>query len=152
MDAITFEIPGDPLPQPRARATRGGRMYTPDGRGLRVYKTAIGYAAASRARRARWGIGEGPHEVEIVAVFGRPPSHLAKDGSVRKTAPAFPGRNCGDLDNIEKAVWDAVTVGGGIWQDDAQVVSSSCFKRYAGPGEAARLVVTIRRFDAAATA
>lgn len=145
MDEITFDIPGDPMPQPRARATRGGRMYTPDGRGLKVYKTAIGYAAASRARRARWEISEGPHEVFIEAVFARPPSHVAKDGSLRKTAPTFPGRNCGDLDNLEKAVWDAITRGGGVWLDDTQVVGNGGRKRYAAPGEIARLVVTIRR-------
>ena len=145
MDEITFEIPGDPMPQPRARATRGGRMYTPDGRGLKAYKAAIGYAAASRARRRGWDISKAPHEIEIVAVFSRPPSHMAKDGSLRATAPDFPGRNCGDLDNLEKAVWDAVTVGGGVWVDDTQVVRSGCWKRYAAPGEASRLVVTIRR-------
>lgn len=149
MDAtsITFEIPGDPLPQPRARATRGGRMYTPDGRGLKAYKQAIALAAAARARRARWEISAGPHEVSIEAVFGRAASHRAADGSLRKTAPAFPGRNCGDLDNLEKAVWDAVTAGAGVWLDDAQVVAHGGRKRFAEPGENARLVVTIRRPD-----
>jgi len=146
VDAITFEIPGTPIPQPRARATRGGRMYTP---GTRVgpYKQAIGLAALSRARRAGWDTTTGPHGVEIEAVFARPPSHLAKDGSVRESAPAFPGRNCGDLDNLEKAVWDAVTVAGGVWQDDTQVVRNGGWKRYAAPGEAPRLVVTIRRLS-----
>jgi Holliday junction resolvase RusA-like endonuclease len=121
-------------------------MYTPDGRGLRAYKQAIALAAASRARRAGWEISKGPHELEVVALFKRPPSHLAKGGSIRSTAPLFPGHGCGDLDNIVKAAQDAVTKGCGIWADDTQVVSyGGSMKAYAGPGEPSRLVVTIRR-------
>jgi Holliday junction resolvase RusA-like endonuclease len=146
MDAtsITFEIPGDPIPQPRARFANG-RAYTPDRRGLKTYKAAIGMAAAMRAKWAGWQASAGPHHVEIRAVFARPASHLAKDGTVKPSAPAFPGRNCGDLDNIEKAVWDAITVAGGVWHDDTQVVSHGGAKRYAGYGEQAKLVVEIRR-------
>jgi Holliday junction resolvase RusA-like endonuclease len=146
MDAtsITFEIPGDPIPQPRARFANG-HTYTPDGRGLKAYKAAIGLAAAMRAKWAGWQISDGPHHVEVHAVFARPKSHLGKGGALKAKAPAFPGRNCGDLDNIEKAVWDAITKGGGVWKDDTQVTSHGGSKRYGVPGEAGRVIVEVRR-------
>jgi Holliday junction resolvase RusA-like endonuclease len=55
MDAtqITFEIAGDPIPQPRARFANG-RAYTPDRRGLKVYKQAIALSCMAAARRAGW--------------------------------------------------------------------------------------------------
>jgi Holliday junction resolvase RusA-like endonuclease len=143
MDAttITFEIQGDPIPQPRVRWANG-RTYTPTKNGIKVYKQAITLRAAMEAKRRGWGLSLGPHEIDVEAVFVRPPSHLAKHGGLRSTAPLFPGRNCGDNDNIEKAVWDAVTASGAVWGDDTQIVANSCRKRY---GSRARTVITIRR-------
>lgn len=147
MDAtsITFEIPGAPVPQPRARATRQGRMYTPTTNGIDTYKDAICLSATSRARLARWERTSGPHYVHVEAVFARPTSHYRASGDMRPDAPTFPGKRCGDLDNIEKGVWDAITRSAAIWDDDTQVVEHGGRKRYADPGEAARTIVTIRR-------
>jgi Holliday junction resolvase RusA-like endonuclease len=148
MDAtsITFEIPGDPIPQPRARFNRySGNAYTPDRGGLGAYKAAISLASAMQARYAGWNQSAGPHHIEIHAVFARPKSHFARDGSVKASAPTFPGKNCGDADNLDKAVYDAITVGRGVWNDDSQIVSWGGSKRYARPGEAARVQVVIRR-------
>jgi len=143
--AIMFEIPGDPIPQPRARFANG-RAYTPDRRGLKTYKAAIALSCMAAARRAGWDVTAGPHEIGVEAIFTRPPSHLTADGrSLRKTAAPFPGQGCGDLDNLEKAIWDSITTGGGVWRDDSQIVASSASKRYASPGATGRLRVTIRR-------
>jgi Holliday junction resolvase RusA-like endonuclease len=143
--AIMFEIPGDPIPQPRARFANG-RAYTPDRRGLKNYKAAIALSCMAAARRAGWDVTAGPHEIGVEAIFTRPPSHLTADGrSLRKTAAPFPGQGCGDLDNLEKAIWDSITTGGGVWRDDSQIVASSASKRYAPPGATGRLRVTIRR-------
>jgi Holliday junction resolvase RusA-like endonuclease len=141
MDAITFEIPGDPIPQPRPRWANG-RTYTPTKNGIATYKAAITLRATFEARQRGWEVSKGPHEIDVEAVFVRPPSHLAKGGGLRSTAPAFPGQNCGDNDNIEKAVWDAITKSGMVWVDDTQVVANACRKRY---GSRARTVITIRR-------
>jgi Holliday junction resolvase RusA-like endonuclease len=143
--AIMFEIPGDPIPQPRARFANG-RAYTPDRRGLKNYKAAIALSCMAAARRAGWDVTAGPHEIGVEAIFTRPPSHLTADGrALRKTAAPFPGQGCGDLDNLEKAIWDSITTGGGVWRDDSQIVASSASKRYASPGATGRLRVTIRR-------
>jgi len=144
VDEIVVEIPGDAVPQPRARSTRGGRMYTPAGR-VGPFKQAVGLLVTAAARRARWKPVEGlAYIVDIQAVFGRPPSHLAAGGGLRTKAPRWPGHNCGDVDNLEKAILDAITATP-AWGDDTQVVDGRCRKRYAERGEPARTLITIRR-------
>jgi Holliday junction resolvase RusA-like endonuclease len=101
--AITFSVPGDPVPQPRPRvSTAGGfaRAYVPKGHAIHAYRQAV--ALAARAA----GVTEagGPVSVIIDAVFARPKSHLNKSG-VKATAPALPRP---DVDNLAKAVLDAL--------------------------------------------
>jgi Holliday junction resolvase RusA-like endonuclease len=143
-DEITVEIPGDPIPQPRARATRGGHMYTP-GKTIRPYKQAIAIRVGLEAKRRRWKASDGPFEIVIVCVFARPPSHWTKAGDLAASAPAFPGLRCGDWDNLAKGVQDAVTACGGVWHDDTQVIDGRAIKRFAARGEPARTIIQIRR-------
>lgn len=145
MDAIRFEIPGDAIPQPRARSTRGGRMYTPQANGIGTFKRAVGLMARSAALAAGWTRSDAPHEIDVEAIFARPPSHLTSTGGLRKGSPAYPGHRSGDNDNLEKGVWDAITKCGAVWDDDSQIVGNQTRKRYAVAGEANRTVVTIRR-------
>lgn len=141
MDAIRFSVDGPPVPQPRIRATRSGHIYTPSG-AVGPYKQAIGLRAAAEARRRGWTVTDGPVRVLIECGFVRPVSHHKASGGLRDTAPAFPGLRAGDVDNLAKAVLDAITRGGGVWKDDAQVVELTVAKRYGG---AARTTVEIRR-------
>jgi Holliday junction resolvase RusA-like endonuclease len=149
MDAteLVFTIDGDAVPQPRARATRAGHMYTPTKNGIRLFKQAIAIRAGLEARRRCWQPALGPHECHVECVFARPPSHLAKSGELRAGAPEFPGHRSGDWDNLAKGVQDAVTDSGAIWHDDSQVVYGGCRKRYAARGEPARTIVIIRRLS-----
>lgn len=146
MDAtsITFEIPGDAIPQPRARFANG-RTYTPQKNGIGVFRQAVALAATLRARLAGWELSDGPHEIDVLAVFRRPPSHFLKSGELRAGCPTFPGHRNGDWDNLAKGVADAITSSGSVWRNDSQVVDGRGRKRYANPGENARTVVTIRR-------
>jgi Holliday junction resolvase RusA-like endonuclease len=147
MDAtsITFSLDGPPIPQPRARSTRGGRMYTPTKNGIGIYNQAIQLRAAMEAKRRGWQATDGPHAIDIEAIFERPPSHLTKAGELRAGSPGYPGHRNGDWDNLAKGVQDAITNTGAIWHDDSQVVEGRCRKRYASRGELARTVVTITR-------
>lgn len=145
MVEIVFEIWGQPVPQPRPRvSTWGGRgrAYTPASHAIHPFREAIRLSAIKAAWRAGHSPTDQPVVLEVVAVFARPPSHLAKDGSPRASAPAFPPR-C-DWDNLGKGVSDAITKSGAIWKDDDQVVDGRVRKRYARPGEAARTIVTVR--------
>jgi Holliday junction resolvase RusA-like endonuclease len=101
--AITFSVPGDPVPQPRPRvSTRGGfaRAYVPSKHPVHGYRQAI----AAAARDAGLAECSEPIGVVIDAVFVRPKSHLRKAG-VKSDAPKLPRP---DVDNIAKAVLDAL--------------------------------------------
>lgn len=145
MDAtITFEIPGQPVPQPRARVTRSGHAYTPDN-GIRAYKAATVLAAKMATSSKIPSVA--PHAVEMTFVIERPASHRRRDGGLTKSAPWFPPRRCGDWDNLAKGVCDAITDSGAVWLDDDQVIEALIRRRYAAAGEQARTVVAIRRLD-----
>lgn len=101
--AITFSVPGDPVPQPRPRvSTRGGfaRAYVPKDHAVHAYRQAIA-AAARQAGLTQTGE---PLNVVIDAVFARPKSHMRKSG-VKPDARRLPRP---DVDNIAKAVLDAL--------------------------------------------
>ena len=124
---ITLDIDGRPVPQPRHRATRGGRMYLPSSAPIRAFKAAVIAAAGKRFRKPTTG----PVRVEITAYFVRPASHLTGRGELRKGVPGHPGRNLGDVDNLAKGVMDALTDSGIVWLDDSQVVDLRVAKRWA---------------------
>jgi Holliday junction resolvase RusA-like endonuclease len=112
--AVTFTVPGDPVPQPRPRvSTVGGfaRAYVPKGHAVHPYRQAVALSAKAAGCEPH-GL---PVDVVIDFVFGRPKSHYRKSG-LRNDAPTLP--RC-DLDNLAKAVLDSLN--GVAWIDDAQV-------------------------------
>ncbi len=101
--AITFSVPGEPVPQPRPRvSTRGGfaRAYVPAKHPVHAYRQSL----AAAARDAGVTQTDEPLSVVIDAVFVRPKSHLRKSG-VKPDAPKLPRP---DVDNIAKACLDAL--------------------------------------------
>lgn len=134
MKPLTFEVPGDPVPQPRPRvSTRGGfaRAYVPGKHPVHAYRQAI--AAAALEAGATPTTTE-PITVILDLVFARPPSHLTKKG-LRKVAPLLPRF---DVDNCAKAALDALN--GVAWADDSQVARLVVEKSY---GTEARTTVRI---------
>ena len=132
MIAITFTVPGDPVPQPRPRvSTRGGfaRAYVPSTHPVHEYRKAIAMAASTA------GVNETgqPLSVVIDAVFQRPKSHMNKSG-VKADAPQLPRP---DVDNIAKAVLDALQ---DVIGDDTSVARLVVEKSY---GTEARTTVRI---------
>jgi Holliday junction resolvase RusA-like endonuclease len=130
--AITFTVPGQPVPQPRPRvSTRGGfaRAYVPSRHPVHEYRTLI----AAAARDAGLTDTGEPLNVVIDAVFQRPKSHMRKAG-VKPDAPKLPRP---DVDNIGKAVLDALQ---DVMGDDTNVARLVVEKSY---GPEARTVVRI---------
>lgn len=131
---VSFNVRGVPKPQPRPRAFA---RKMGDGRAVaRVFDagTAEGWksavVAAGAPHRPASPI-EGPIDLRIHFVMPRPKRLMRKkdpDGPL--PCPTKP-----DLDNLVKAVKDAMTVDG-WWRDDAQVVSHRCAKSYAEKGGA----------------
>jgi len=99
-------------------------MYLPSSAPVRAFKRAVIAAAVKRFLKPL----DGPVVVEITALFRRPQSHLTARGELRRGAPAFPGRNLGDVDNLAKGALDALN--GIAWLDDAQVVDMRVAKRW----------------------
>ncbi len=131
--ALTFTVPGEPVPQPRPRvSTRGGfaRAYVPAKHPVHAYRAAI----ANAARAAGAGVHGEPVSVVIDFVWERPKSHLRKSG-VKPDAPVLPRP---DLDNTTKAVLDSLN--GVAWEDDSQVQRLVVEKSY---GPEARTTVRI---------
>jgi Holliday junction resolvase RusA-like endonuclease len=101
---------GKPIAQPRHRASaRGGfvRMYLPADHPVHKYKRDI----VAEVKAAGWSRIEGPVRLECVFCFA--PSRPTKKSQYKISKP--------DLDNLEKAVMDALTMAG-AWVDDSQVV------------------------------
>jgi len=101
--AITFSIPGNPVPQPRTKVcVRNNKPhgYVEKKHPIHAYRQAVALAA----RAAGVVEADGPVSVIVDAVFARPKSHLTKSG-VKASAPALPRP---DVDNLGKAVLDAL--------------------------------------------
>jgi Holliday junction resolvase RusA-like endonuclease len=127
---LRFFVPGVPIPQPRARITTRGRFahaYVPKDHPVHAWRDAVGAAALDAGNGVMFG--KAPIIIAADYVFPRPKTHLDKNGQVKPAfLDAIPPR---DLDNLNKAVWDALT-DAGIWDDDKQVCESHEKKTWIG--------------------
>ncbi len=108
-------IDGDPKAQPRAKATRRGnfiRMYTPGS--AASWKALIESACRASGRKY-----SGPLHIRADFFFPRPKSTKKAVWHWQKP----------DVDNLEKAVFDAMK-DAGMLSDDCIVCSSSTTKRW----------------------
>jgi Holliday junction resolvase RusA-like endonuclease len=118
-------VVGNPKGQPRARAFAfKGRVRMYDPATAEGWKSQIAAAIAPVATPYL-----GPVAVALVFRFARPASHCGKSGVPRPAAPVAPTGKP-DLDNLEKAVLDALTTIG-VWRDDSQVVGMTSRKQWA---------------------
>jgi len=128
MSALAFSVPGDPVPQPRARiTTRGGHghAYTPASHAIHAYRQAI--AVAARAAGAK-PTDAAPLTLIVDLVFARPKSHYRKSG-LRSDAPTLPRPDCS---NCLKGIEDSLN--GVAWVDDSQVGRVVIEKSYGAEG------------------
>lgn len=126
--ALRVLLLGQPVGQARGRAVptaRGIRVMDPER--SKTWKRTAAVLMQSAARRARWGVAQGPVAIEVDAVFQRPRS-LRSAPKTRLWRPSTP-----DGDNLLKALQDAGN--GVLWRDDALVVDARVRKWYAAPGE-----------------
>lgn len=126
--AITFQVPGDPVPWARARLGKTGLHFTPEKQ--RSYMTMVRDYGAT----AMGGLPliEGPVELSIIATFLRPKS--APKRNPPRWKPTRP-----DASNYLKLCEDALNRV--VWKDDAQVARLSVVKQF---GDAPSLAVTVR--------
>jgi len=135
-----FVLYGTPVPQPRPRiSTRGGfaKQYTPSDHPIVEYRKGI--AAMAKHAIGKRLAGRNRVRIEVWAVFQRPRSHLNSKGLPREKAPATPRP---DVDNVLKAVMDAITTSG-AWEDDVVSCDGRCRKRYVGAAIESHTVVIV---------
>ena len=117
-------IAGEPVAQPRVKvSTLGGfaRAYVDAKHSIHAYKQAIRLAYVNAGGQ----ILEGPVEIRIACWFERPKSH-----SKKRRQQAEPKATKPDLDNIAKAVLDALN--DIAYNDDGQVCRLTVEKWYVG--------------------
>lgn len=134
---LTLSIPVTPVAQPRARACvryqrRNGirrpvaSVYDPGT--ADQWKSLI-----SRMARRRWHHPKitGAVYLRVSFRFARPKSHYRSGDPSRGLARSAPVNHTKkpDLDNLVKAVKDAIT-DAGIWADDSHVISEKVTKRW----------------------
>ena len=140
-EPVSFTVLGEPKSQPRVKACRRGsfvHIYTPAT--AKEWKESVGNAAKAAVESPLTGA----LFLSLIFSFARPKSHLTTTGALRK------GVNVQhiikpDVDNLAKAVMDALT-DAGIWKDDTQIVSLEVSKRYSQP-ETEGVIVTIEPAD-----
>lgn len=136
MSPIIFTVPGQAVGKGRPRVgKRGGfsMLYTPE---KTVNYEGLVRLAAHQAMAGR------PMLLDAVAVTLDIAVQVPASWSQKKQRAALAGEvyptTKPDIDNVEKAVFDALN--GTAWKDDVQVVNVSKVKRY---GATPRVVVTI---------
>jgi Holliday junction resolvase RusA-like endonuclease len=134
--AITFTVPGPPVPQPRPKiSTIGGRgrAYVPASHAIHAYRQAVAVMAKAAGATPTT---DAPLTLEIELVMVRPQSHYKANGELNpRTALAVPP---GDCSNYQKGVEDSLN--GIAWVDDVQVGKTIVQKSY---GTEARTTVRI---------
>jgi len=142
MSEQIFVIMGIPKSQPRNRhrmvKTKAGKVFTMN------YEPEEAAMAKenTRAQIVNQLPTFIPRNVPIIcnieAYLPRPKNHYRSNGEVKSAAPRF-CTSKPDKDNLEKAIYDAMT--GVVWMDDCQVVDGRLVKFY---GDVPKVVVKVR--------
>lgn len=139
-DRTAIRVFGLPIPQgSKSASVIKGRAVIRDANAktLHAWRLDVTAAAIDQARYTEPLVG--PVRAWLRFTFDRPPSHYGtgRNSDVLKTsAPAFPGHGCGDIDKLQRAIFDALTVAK-VYADDTQVVDVRARKFYAGDHELA---------------
>lgn len=113
-EAITFTVPGKPVPKERPRHGKGN-TYTP--KRTKDYENVVGFAAMAARAVAGRDVLKGPLYLFLLFKMPKP----------KKPKYAYPA-SVPDKDNLEKIYSDAMN--GIVYQDDAQIVAGTQWKIY----------------------
>ena len=135
---MTQEFWIETIPKGQARhrmAVIGGHARAYDPADSRDYKADIKYQILAKHPQMM----EGPVTITFDFIMRRPQGHYGKKG-LKQSSPMW-CQTKPDLDNLEKAVMDAITSTGRIWKDDSQVCVKYGCKKY---GEVPGIKITIQ--------
>lgn len=136
-EALVITVYGKPVTQGSKVRTRWS-VRDDNAERLRPWREAVKQAALD-ALDGRERL-EGPVSVAVTFTFDRPKS-------APKSRPCWPiTRSSGDVDKLQRAVFDALT-DAGVWRDDSQVVRVTADKVHVGDDGALHIpgaVVTVQ--------
>jgi len=129
--AITFRVASVPVPKGSMKAWVRGKhaVLTSDNKGLKGWEQIV--RAQAQAHVAQ--LEPGPMAISLAFALPRTKSLPKRSERPHLTKP--------DVDKLARAVLDALT--GVAFNDDAQVVSLTCGKRYALVGEQPGVLVSL---------
>ena len=125
---LSFFAAGIPKAQPRVKAfVRGGHagVYTPDS--AESWKQAVRREAIANAPES---LMSGVVRIQLDFFLPRPKTHLDRHGVPKPKSPVWHCKKP-DLDNLIKAVTDAITDTQQVWLDDSQICQITATKTYA---------------------
>ena len=125
---LSFFVAGIPKAQPRVKAfVRGGHagIYTPDS--AETWKQEVRRQAVANAPESLMG---GVVRIQLDFFLPRPKAHLDRHGVPKPKSPVWHCKKP-DLDNLIKAVTDAITDTQKVWLDDSQICEITATKTYA---------------------
>lgn len=126
----------------KLRGAISAQVYVPAKHPVNEWKLLV--KVATRQQRPQPVQSDGAmYRVELTFLFPRPKY------MIWKTKPMLRGRKAGkrdDNDNLEKAVWDAIT-NAGFWADDGQVVENETKKFYASGYEKPGCLIVIETLN-----
>lgn len=139
----TIVIPGEPIGQPRPRATmRAGHAAVYDDAKHPVNAFKAGVRLAWRQHTAAAPTGQ-PVQLSVTAYFARPKSMIWK----KRPMPTVRHTKKPDLDNVVKAVADALN--GLAFVDDSQIAEVEAAKFVCGGDEQPRTEIQVMILGAA---
>ena len=134
---VEIRVYGIPRPQGSKRSLGNGRMIEAS-RHVKTWRNDVMSAAAAAYRGAPI---TGPVRLEIVFLFPRPKSHFGTGRNAEKLKASAPvhciSRAHGDTSKLIRSTEDAISASSGypVIEDDSQVVSLRCEKRYVAEAE-----------------
>lgn len=125
---IEVFVPGTPKAQPRVKATRRGSFAG-------VYDPGTAKAWKENAKAVLLPLVPsepiaGEVKLALCFLMPRPKGHYNSKGEVKPRCISVGHTKKPDLDNMVKAIMDAIS-DLCIWRDDSQVVKIECDKKYA---------------------
>lgn len=149
MSFMNFFVEGVPKAQPRPRACiRGKHASVYDAGTADGWKWLVGRAVKEQAKLEDWRKSAKPIFLKIMFALPRPKKHYyqskSRKGELRDDAPYYHTAKP-DLDNYVKAVMDAISDCGAIWQDDSQVVCMRAEKHYVNPVDVGAFITVSER-------
>lgn len=127
-----FFVDGDPAPQGSKRHVGHGRLVESSKRVGPWRKRIAAQIAAQMSAEGLQQLGDGPLSCRLRFYMPRPKSHYRSGrfaGILKTLAPTWCCKRP-DIDKLERAVLDALTMSG-IIADDAQIAHVNKFKKYA---------------------